>query len=193
MSPSPFSKSNPYDPPDVELGLTDPTSESSGIPSPLWRRAVAVLIDMIFLVFLLTIIAIFISSFVVPLLWLATVGRFERWIPLGLDPILSFGLFLGVPTVYLAGMESSSLEATIGKIATGIKVTDLRGRRIHFASSLIRQFGKLLSALPLGLGFLLGVFSKQHRAFHDLLAGTRVVLEPLTSRKPVVEQSSKHG
>lgn len=56
--------------------------------------------------------------------------------------------------VYFAAMESSSLQATLGKMAFRIKVTDVNGFRVSFARASGRHFGKL-SGMPLGMGILL--------------------------------------
>lgn len=72
---------------------------------------------------------------------------------------------------YFAGMESSRLQATPGKIALGFKVADLRGRRIGFARASVRQFAKVLSALPLLLGYLMILMTKRRQGLHDMIAG----------------------
>ncbi|HUM47783.1 MAG TPA: RDD family protein, partial [Chitinophagales bacterium] len=49
--------------------------------------------------------------------------------------------------LYYSLMESSHRQATIGKMAIGIKVTDLEGNRISFLNATGRYFGKILSGL----------------------------------------------
>ena len=61
--------------------------------------------------------------------------------------------------LYFAGMESSSKQATLGKMALGIKVTDLQGNRISFWRATGRNFGKLVSVLGLGIGLLMVGFT----------------------------------
>lgn len=77
--------------------------------------------------------------------------------------------------IYAAGMESSSLQGTLGKMALGIKVTDLEGDRIGFGRATGRHFGKLISALILMIGFLMVPFTKQKQGLHDMMAGCLVV------------------
>lgn len=77
--------------------------------------------------------------------------------------------------LYFALMESSARQATLGKIAIGIVVTDDRGRRISFARATGRFFGKLLSNLTFLIGYLLAAFTEKKQALHDLIAGTLVV------------------
>jgi uncharacterized RDD family membrane protein YckC len=85
-------------------------------------------------------------------------------------PILALAQWL-----YFALMESSSRQATLGKMAIGIRVTDLDGNRIGFGKATGRYFAKFLSALILGIGYLMAAFTEKKQALHDILAGTLVV------------------
>jgi uncharacterized RDD family membrane protein YckC len=77
--------------------------------------------------------------------------------------------------LYSALMESSTRQATLGKMAMGIMVTDLEGRRIGFGKATGRYFAKILSALILLIGFLMVAFTARKQGLHDILAGTLVV------------------
>lgn len=77
--------------------------------------------------------------------------------------------------LYYALMESSAKQATLGKMAMGIMVTDLEGRRIGFGKATGRYFAKILSALILLIGFLMVAFTARKQGLHDILAGTLVV------------------
>ena len=72
-------------------------------------------------------------------------------------------------------MESSAKQATVGKMALGIIVTDLDGRRIGFGRATGRYFAKILSALTLGIGFLMAGFTERKQALHDMVASCLVV------------------
>lgn len=76
--------------------------------------------------------------------------------------------------LYFAMMESMK-GATIGKMALGIKVTDMDGNMISFGRASGRYFGKFLSSLTLGVGYIIAGFSQQKQALHDILAKTLVV------------------
>jgi uncharacterized RDD family membrane protein YckC len=80
-----------------------------------------------------------------------------------------------VSWLYYALMESSAKQATLGKMALGIRVTDLDGNRVGFGKATGRYFGKILSALILGIGFLMVAFTQRKQGLHDILAGTLVV------------------
>lgn len=77
--------------------------------------------------------------------------------------------------LYFAFMESSNKQATIGKIALGLKVTDMHGEKISFAQATGRYFGKIISSLILLIGFIMAGFTEKKQALHDILASTLVV------------------
>jgi uncharacterized RDD family membrane protein YckC len=77
--------------------------------------------------------------------------------------------------LYWALMESSPWQATLGKKAMGLKVTDLEGRRISFARASGRFFGKAVSQFLLFFGFILAGFTERKQALHDMLAGCLVI------------------
>jgi uncharacterized RDD family membrane protein YckC len=86
------------------------------------------------------------------------------------------GGVLGVAAfwVYEAAMESSSRQATLGKMAFSLKVTDLAGQRISFARATGRHFAKFLSGLILCAGYIMAGFTERKQALHDMIAGTLV-------------------
>ncbi len=84
-----------------------------------------------------------------------------------------FGLLLS--WLYYALMESSTLRATVGKMALGIVVVDEKGHQIGFGRATGRFFGKILSGLILGFGYLMILFSPMKQGLHDTIAGCRVI------------------
>lgn len=76
---------------------------------------------------------------------------------------------------YFAGLESSARQATIGKGALGLAVTDTDGRRISFLRATGRYFAKILSALILGIGFIMIAFTARKQGLHDMIASTLVL------------------
>lgn len=77
--------------------------------------------------------------------------------------------------LYFAVCESSVWQATLGKRALGLRVTDLEGRRLSFMRATGRYFGKLLSAFILCIGFLMVAWTQRKQGLHDLLAQTLVL------------------
>ena len=83
------------------------------------------------------------------------------------------GLIFGI--VYFVGFESSAYQATPGKMALGLIVTDNDGRRISPMRAVGRYFAKILSAVILLIGFIMVAFTDRKQGLHDLMAGTLVV------------------
>ena len=77
--------------------------------------------------------------------------------------------------LYYTLFESSSKQATLGKMALGIQVTDLEGRRVSFARANGRYWAKFVSSLTLCIGFLMAAFTERKQALHDVMAGCLVV------------------
>ncbi len=95
-------------------------------------------------------------------------------------PLLIFGggvlgaIVIGASWLYEALMESSSYQATLGKMIFGMKVTDLNGNRIDFLRATGRHFAKIVSGLLLCFGFIMVGFTERKQGLHDMLAGTLV-------------------
>lgn len=84
-------------------------------------------------------------------------------------------LILVLSWLYFALMESSAKGATLGKLALGLRVTDLNGNRVSFARASGRYFGKILSGIIFYIGFIMAAFTQQKQALHDMLSGCLVV------------------
>lgn len=64
---------------------------------------------------------------------------------------------------------------TPGKMLLQIKVVSMDGGSLSFGQATGRYFATFLSAIILGIGFIMAGIRTDKRALHDLLAGTRVV------------------
>ena len=87
---------------------------------------------------------------------------------------ISFVIGVAGSWLYEALMESSSRQATLGKMIFQMKVTDLSGNRISFARATGRYFAKWLSGLTLFIGYIIAGFTERKQALHDMVAGTLV-------------------
>ncbi|MCP5396489.1 MAG: RDD family protein [Sphingomonadaceae bacterium] len=110
-----------------------------------------------------------------------------------MDPTASAGgsmllnvISLGMGIAYFAGLESSNWQATVGKKALGLVVTDLNGQRISFLKALGRYLAKILSALILLIGFIMVAFTERKQGLHDMLAGTLVYKGQPSGSDPAV-------
>jgi uncharacterized RDD family membrane protein YckC len=83
------------------------------------------------------------------------------------------GLALGI--AYEVYFLSSPKQATIGKQAMGIIVTDLNGGRIDPGKAALRWVGKIISCIILFIGYIMAAFTERKQALHDMIAGTLVL------------------
>ena len=86
-----------------------------------------------------------------------------------LGPIMAMaGIVSLVSTViwvlYYALMESSKFQASVGKLALGIIVTDVNGGRLDFTKALIRNLSKLISGFIMFIGFIMAAFTDKKQA-----------------------------
>lgn len=86
--------------------------------------------------------------------------------------------------MYYAFCESSAWQATVGKLALGIRVTDMAGKRLTLGRSLARYPGMILSSMILCIGFLMVAWTRRKQGLHDMLAGTLVLNGRASEFKP---------
>ncbi|MFZ0212421.1 MAG: RDD family protein [Candidatus Acidiferrales bacterium] len=103
---------------------------------------------------------------------------------MGMRIILRFVLLAFVAEwLYYALLESSPWQATVGKKALGIYVTDLSGGRISFGRATGRYFSMIVFRLVPILGAFLfwpidcicAGFTDKKQALHDMMAGCLVI------------------
>jgi uncharacterized RDD family membrane protein YckC len=160
-----------------------PTSPESGPAPPLypaaveyagfWKRLAAALIDGILLIgtyFVLT----FLFSFV----YYSVTGDDEEEMSDATATVIGYTAGAAVAMLgwlYYAFMESSAKQATLGKMALGIMVTDGQGRRVSFARATGRYFGKIISNIILYIGYIMIAFTAKKQGLHDIMADCLVV------------------
>jgi uncharacterized RDD family membrane protein YckC len=150
-----------------------------------WLRFVAYLIDSVILS-----LATFVL--VIPFFFLIGGAAFLETLPRqrvdpdlfraeGFGAIITFLVVLGVISMllhwlYFAYLESGEKQATWGKQALGLYVTDLEGARVTFGRASIRFFAKIVSGLiPLGIGYIMAGFTERRQALHDMIASCLVL------------------
>jgi uncharacterized RDD family membrane protein YckC len=85
-----------------------------------------------------------------------------------------FGLNFLVNWLYHAVLTSSQWQATVGKKAMSLVVTDKNGHRISFGRATARYFAQLISALILLIGYFMIGWTRRKEGLHDMIAGTLV-------------------
>lgn len=148
----------------------------------VWTRTVAFAIDIFIEVTLFSLLIAFLNWVLqIPIEYSFFEGRGisvemndyvkENFIKLAALYSLAKLLVVGL---YFVGLESSRLQATVGKMIFGIKVGDFEGKRISVGKALVRLFGKWLSGQILLIGYLMAFFTEKRQALHDFIAGTFV-------------------
>jgi uncharacterized RDD family membrane protein YckC len=156
---------NPYAPPTAKVSDMDDHKPVDFDYAGFWWRVLASIID-----------AILISLVTVPLV-IAVVG-FENY---G-NP--SRGIFGGPAEIFISNVLPILVvilfwkfkQATPGKMVLSIKIVDAETQGpLTWGQCIGRYFAQILSALPLGLGYLWVAWEPRKRSWHDMLAGTLVV------------------
>jgi uncharacterized RDD family membrane protein YckC len=168
-----------YTPPVAALNVTPLPAPFAGF----WLRLVAYLIDSVLMA---------IAFGVIVAIAIATLGvRFFRGLapsiydrpPNPFFPAATLGVILvllpvtiAVTWLYFASMESSPRQATLGKMALGLFVTDLDGRPVTFGRASGRFFAKMITGLiPFFIGYIMAGFTQKKQALHDMIAGCLVL------------------
>jgi len=89
--------------------------------------------------------------------------------------VIGWAVAIILPWLYYALMESSGKQATLGKLAMKMAVTDHEGKKISFWRATSRHWGKLISWVLLSAGFIMAAFTERKQALHDLMASTVIV------------------
>ena len=136
------------------------------------KRVLAIFIDVIILTVVGTIFGGIVGAIIKVRLVLSgtdpvIIPYISRYIGLTINSILQL--------LYFTILQSSPLQATVGKMALGIIVTDETGNRISYMRATGRYFAKTFSVLTLCIGFMMAGFTERKRALHDMIASTYVI------------------
>jgi uncharacterized RDD family membrane protein YckC len=156
---------NPYSAPVGHISAPEGPIGAVREYAGFWRRLAAFLIDQIVVV-----VGSFIVGFAIGFVAVAA-GSSDP----GMLQLLGNVAGIIITWLYYAKMESSEYQATVGKLALGIKVCDERGQQIGFGRATGRYFGKILSGLLFGIGFLMVAFTERKQGLHDSMSGCLVV------------------
>ena len=147
-----------------------------------WLRFVAYLIDRI-------ILGVFTAALLVPFFFLlggaALIDallrqRGEPFEPGQIGGLLTVLILISVVAglvqwLYYAYLESGERQATWGKQALGLYVTDLSGNRVTFGRAGGRFFAKFVTGLTMGIGYIMAGFTERRQALHDMIASCLVL------------------
>ena len=158
---------SPYSAPSAALGHGYASAVTDGevVYAGFWKRVAAYFIDFAVVVGASMIIGGVIGAF------LGITGNAGN--PLMMSGIQIVTSLAGI--AYFAAFHASSLQATPGKLAVGIKVTRPNGESISFLRGIGRYFATILSSLILMIGFVMAGFTERKQALHDMVCDTLVV------------------
>ncbi|MBE9215398.1 RDD family protein [Plectonema cf. radiosum LEGE 06105] len=144
--------------------------QSNYTPASLLKRYFAHLFDII----ILSIITIVIGtiSVVIYSLFLETD---EIPIPDKILEYLAYGLLFVISWLYYTLMEISPRQATIGKQAMGIFVTDLNGDRLSFKRASLRNCCKFILIFIWNISSITMFCTAKKQSLHDIMSRTLVV------------------
>lgn len=121
-----------------------------------WRRFLAVVVDSIIL------------GLITNILWWVILDKF-------INLQTFYGLIVLIGVLYSVWFESSTYQATPGKMAIGAKVVGYNGQRISFGLAFLRYVGKIISTLIIFIGYFMVAFTAKKQGLHDYLAKTLVI------------------
>ena len=141
-----------------------------------WRRAAALFIDSfaVGIAFYAVLIA---GMLALGIGGMAGLGQMDSLGAGAIGGLIAL-LYLAYPIIsalYYVGMESSGTQATLGKMAVGIKVTDANGHRLRRGQAFGRWASHLLCYITLYIGYIMAAFTERKRGLHDMVANTLVV------------------
>jgi uncharacterized RDD family membrane protein YckC len=93
--------------------------------------------------------------------------------PMAVGAVGLFLAMLGLYELYFGGISGQ----TLGMKLVGIRLISPRGTAPGPGRGLLRLLALALSVLPAGLGWVWALFDREHRALHDHLAGTYVIVD----------------
>lgn len=91
---------------------------------------------------------------------------------------LGTGIYLSIFVItwlYFSLLQSGPRQASIGKMAVGLKIIDEYGVRISFGRASLRYFSRYISTAVLMIGYIMTGFTPKKQALHDIIAHTYVV------------------
>jgi len=134
-------------------------------------RAAAELIDQLLVVvlFFAAMFSVIVPTVIIAELAGREVGGDKYWNVM--TPLLIFMVVM----IYRAGFEGSHRQATPGKLALGMKVTDEDGNRLSFQRAAIRALMYVFVSVFFSLGFLMVWLTPRKQGLHDVVARTLVV------------------
>lgn len=170
---------SPYAPPSAQLAdLSGHVAGGAVVYAGFWKRAAAYMIDY----FVIGMVTWVVQMVVMAMFFGVGAGAMATGDAGAIMAGGMVGMLVGMiaiplvlQAIYYAAFHASAKQATLGKMAIDIKVTDDAGQRISFARGIGRFFAAIVSSLLLCIGYIMAGFTERKRALHDMMCSTLVV------------------
>ncbi|MCD9027348.1 RDD family protein [Luteimonas sp. BDR2-5] len=177
---------SPYAPPAAPVARAAQVVHGGEIVyAGFWKRVAAYVIDSLIVGFAGMIIGGLVGGVIGGIAGAS--GAFDAGALIAIQIVANL-LSILISAAYYAGFHASSMQATLGKMAVGIKVVRVDGSRISLARGIGRYFATILSTLILGIGFLMAGFTQRKQALHDIVCDTLVVDKWAFTANPELQQ-----
>lgn len=169
---------SPYAPPTAHLaGAGSVVRGGEVVYAGFWKRFAAYALDAV----VITIVGVVVQMVLILGVFgvsAAAMGDPSAMMESGLGIgalVLVYLIPLGLQVAYYAMFHAGARQATLGKMAVGIKVVRDDGSRISVGLGIGRYFATIVSSLILLMGFVMAAFTDRKRALHDMMCNTLVV------------------
>lgn len=133
-----------------------------------WWRLLAYIIDYIIILIFAVLVGVLFGILLRFLPDISDLGPVEN--------VYSWRIMIALAMLfYNSVFEATELQGSIGKTVCKLRVVNKEGMRISFSNALGRNFGKIISSLICGLGFLNIFWDDKRQAWHDQLAKTYII------------------
>jgi len=143
------------------------------IPAKLRKRIAAFVIDLIFLSFIFILVYTF-FGFILGLFVLGTLGMIGLFYDVIYPLIILISGYIAI-RIYTINRLHDGFFTSPGKRYLKIKVMSSGGKLKYYTILYRETIGKLISLIPICLGFMFIFINKNHRGFHDIISETIVV------------------
>ena len=170
----PASAYTPYAAPAASQAMAQagPVMGGEVVMAGFWKRTAAYLIDSLVVGMVGGVLGAILGAVMIPLA--AVSGDDSGFALVGMQVVIQL-ISMAIYAAYYAFFHASSAQATLGKMAVGIKVVRTDGSRISLMRGVGRYFASLLSGLILGIGYLMAAFTEKKQGLHDIICDTFVV------------------
>ncbi|MBT4867985.1 MAG: hypothetical protein HON53_23020 [Planctomycetaceae bacterium] len=147
------------------------TRQKPNIPCGFWVRYLAMMIDGLLILLAMVVLSIVfqLATFII--------NSIGYDFTLKAQAYAFLGIFVLMPMYYYTKSEAGIFQGTLGKRSLGIKVVNMKDEPISLKQAYGRFWGKFISTIILGGGYVMAGLTENKQALHDQMAKAKVVWE----------------